>query len=264
MSEPLIPRPAATVMTVRDSPSGFEVLMLRRNLQSDFVGGAYVFPGGGVDAADAGPGVGELTLGVDDERASQRLGLEGGGLAYYVACLRELFEEAGLLLARHANGTPVRLEEPETVARFAAHRRAVNDGSVRFLDVISHENLRLDLDALEYVAHWVTPVGPPRRYDTRFFVALAPDAQTAAHDAHETVADAWIRPTDALARAASGELEMIFPTIRNLEAIQHLPNAAAVMVHARSLVGIPRIEPRIVERDGAVTILMPGDDGFSS
>ena len=77
------------------------------------------------------------------------------------------------------------------------------------------------------------------------------------------MADAWIRPTDALARAASGELEMIFPTIRNLEAIQHLPSAAAVMVHARSLVGIARIEPRIVERDGSIAILMPGDDGFT-
>ncbi len=249
-------------MTVRDGEQGFEVLMLRRNLRSDFVGGAYVFPGGGVDAADAGPDVAPAVTGLTDEMASTRLGLASGGLAYYVACLRELFEEAGLLLASHADGQPIRLDDPEVMARFAAHRRSVNDGTVRFLDVVTSEGLQLTLDALEYVAHWVTPVGPPRRYDTRFFVALAPAAQTAAHDAHETVADEWIRPRDALARHARGELEMIFPTIRNLEAIADLSDATAVLNYARAQSDIPRIEPRIIERAGEVVIVMPGDDGY--
>src|ERR1700722_9726447 len=99
MAEILSPRPAATVITVRDAANGYEILMLRRNLTSDFVGGAYVFPGGGVDASDASPAAHRLAYGLNDAEASRRLALDNGGLAYYVACLRELFEEAGLLIA---------------------------------------------------------------------------------------------------------------------------------------------------------------------
>ena len=138
----------------------------------------------------------------------------------------------------------------------------MNAREERFLDIIAAENLRLDLSALEYVAHWVTPVGPPRRFDTRFFVALAPAAQTAAHDAGETVAETWVRPASALAAARRGDLEMIFPTIKNLELIAALDDTTAVMAWARARRHIARIEPRLVTRDGGVVVLMPGDDGY--
>ena len=236
--------------------------MLRRNLQSDFVGGAYVFPGGGVDPADAGPSAQRLAYGLDDAEASRRLGLDSGGLAYYVACLRELFEEAGLLVACDDDGHPFAFDDPAVVHRLAAHRRAVNDASLGFVAMLESESTLLDLRGLVYLAHWVTPVGPPRRYDTRFFVAMAPLDQTAAHDAGETVADRWVRPVDALAQHARGELSMIFPTIRNLEAIALFATAGEVLAHATSLDAIPRIEPRIVDRDGAIAILIPGDEGF--
>ncbi len=260
----MLPRPAATVMMVRDSDNGFEVLMLRRNLNSDFVGGAFVFPGGGVDAADADSTAQQLVEGITDEAASVRLGLPFGGLAYYVACLRELFEEAGLLVARDRTDTPIRFDDPEISTRFAGHRRAVNAREARFLDIITAESLRLDVSALEYVAHWVTPVGPPRRYDTRFFVALAPEAQFAAHDAGETVADAWIRPVDALSGHRRGEFDMIFPTIKNLEDIESLSSAADVLAFARAKTEIPRVEPRIRSTDGEIAILLPGDVGYDS
>ncbi len=261
-SKTLTPRPAATVITLRDGPDGFEVLMLRRNLNSDFVGGAYVFPGGGVDESDAGPSAQRLALGVGDAEASRRLNLDSGGLAYYVACLRELFEEAGLLVACDENGEPRLFDDASTVRRMAAHRRDVNAGSLGFVEMMEREGLCLDLRGLEYVAHWVTPVGPPRRFDTRFFVALAPEGQIATHDAGETVADQWVRPIDALEAHARGELEMIFPTIRNLEAIAHFTTSREVLDYAKSLVDIPRTEPRIVERDGEIVILLPGDVGF--
>src|ERR1700679_2469306 len=109
MAEILRPRPAATVITVRDGANGYEILMLRRNLNSDFVGGAYVFPGGRVDESDAGATAQRLSFGLDDEEVSRPLAMESGGLAYYVACLRELFEEAGLLIACTSDGDPVRL-----------------------------------------------------------------------------------------------------------------------------------------------------------
>jgi 8-oxo-dGTP pyrophosphatase MutT (NUDIX family) len=262
MAEILSPRPAATVITVRDGANGYEILMLRRNLNSDFVGGAYVFPGGGVDESDASPAAQRLAFGLEDTEASRRLGLESGGLAYYVACLRELFEEAGLLVVCDGGGEPVDLSDADTVRRLAASRREVNAGDLDFIEMMQREGLRLDLRGLEYVAHWVTPVGPPRRFDTRFFVALTPPDQVATHDAGETVADQWIRPADALDAHARGELAMIFPTIRNLEAIAHLTSSREVLDYARSLSDIARVEPRIVARNGEVQILLPGDVGY--
>lgn len=262
MAEILSPRPAATVITVRDGANGYEILMLRRNLNSDFVGGAYVFPGGGVDESDAGPAAQHLAFGLSDAEASRRLALESGGLAYYVACLRELFEEAGLLIACDADGAPVALGDAETIRRLAVSRREVNAGTLTFLEMMAREDLRLDLRGLEYVAHWVTPVGPPRRFDTRFFVALAPPGQVATHDAGETVADQWIRPVDALDVHARGELEMILPTISNLKAIAHFETSQEVLDYARSLEDVVRVEPRIVTNDGALRILLPGDVGY--
>jgi 8-oxo-dGTP pyrophosphatase MutT (NUDIX family) len=262
MAEILRPRPAATVITLRDCANGYEILMLRRNLNSDFVGGAYVFPGGGVDDADAAPAAQHLAFGLTDEDASRRLSLESGGLAYYVACLRELFEEAGLLVACDERGGPVHFSDDERIRRLAADRRAVNDGSLGFIAMMEREGLLLDLRGLEYVAHWVTPVGPPRRFDTRFFVALAPTGQVATHDAGETIADQWVRPIDALNAHARGELEMIFPTIRNLEAIAHFNSSHEVLEYARSLTAIVRVEPRIATRAGEVKILLPGDVGY--
>jgi 8-oxo-dGTP pyrophosphatase MutT (NUDIX family) len=260
MSSVLEPRPAATVLLVRDGSAGVEVLMLRRNLNSDFVGGAYVFPGGSVDSADASLDVGDPDF--TDAYASRRLSLPEGGLAYYVACLREVFEESGLLLATTRDGRYVTFDHEPTRDRFAEYRRELNEGRISFRDIVLREELQLDLRSLEYYSHWVTPVGPPRRYDTRFFVAHAPERQVAAHDAGETVADVWIAPSDALERARRGELEMIFPTVKNLEDIAHLGSAHDVVNFARERLSIPKVEPRIVTRDGRADILMPGDPGY--
>jgi 8-oxo-dGTP pyrophosphatase MutT (NUDIX family) len=262
MADILSPRPAATVITLRDGANGYEILMLRRNLRSDFMGGAFVFPGGRVDDSDAGPAAQRRTFGLSDEEASRRLSLERGGLAYYVACLRELFEEAGLLVTCDENGDPVHLNDEESVLRLAASRREVNAGTLDFIAMMEREGLQLDLRGLEYVAHWVTPIGPPRRFDTRFFVALAPTGQVATHDAGETIADQWIRPADALAAHARGEFEMILPTIRNLEAIAHLGTSRDVLDYAKSLRDIVRVAPRFVNRDGEIAILLPGEDGY--
>ena len=262
MVETFPPRPAATVMTLRDGPQGYEILMLQRSLQSDFVGGAYVFPGGGVDNADGELAVRRLVVGLSDEEASRRLNLASGGLAYYVASLRELFEEAGLLVACSANGESRLFNDADTIHRMATLRRAINEGTLDFGDMLEQEELCLDVRGLEYAAHWVTPVGPPRRFDTRFFIAIAPVGQVATHDAGETIADWWVRPIDALNAFERGELDMIMPTIRNLEAIADFKSARDVVEHARSLELVARIEPRIVRSGDDVIILLPGDEGY--
>ena len=261
MADYPVPRPAATVLTLRERPKGYEILMLRRNLNSDFVGGAYVFPGGGVDPSDA-TAAQRLAIGITDELASSRLSLESGGLAYYVACLRELFEEAGLLVACDAQGRPVTLDDPSTAARLSKYRRAVNDRELGFVEMMEREALYLDLRELEYFAHWVTPVGSPRRFDTRFFVTLAPEGQVATHDEGETIADQWLRPVDALRAHRHGEFEMIMPTIKNLESIAEFDTARDVMNHAKSLTDIVCVRPKAVQRDGTHVILMPGDPGY--
>jgi 8-oxo-dGTP pyrophosphatase MutT (NUDIX family) len=260
VAEILIPRPAATVLTIRDTPKGYEILMLRRNLRSDFVGGAHVFPGGAVDETDAEAH--DLVVGLDDVAASRRLGVERDGLAFYVASLRELFEEAGLLIACDEHGDAVTFTQPGDLERWAALRRSINAGEIGFLELLREEGLRLDLRGVEYLAHWITPVGPPRRYDTRFFVALAPEGQVATHDAGETVADIWVRPNDALAAERRGEFEMIRPTIMNMEAVAHFEAAREVLAYARGLESIPTIAPRIINRDGAVVIVHPGEAGY--
>jgi 8-oxo-dGTP pyrophosphatase MutT (NUDIX family) len=254
-------RPAATVMLVRDGEGGLEVLMVKRNLNSDFVGGAYVFPGGAVDPHDGGAEAESVSVGRTDAEASEILGVDSGGLAYWVAVLRELFEEAGILLATTPDGAILELTG-STAERYVAHRAEVNASERRFLDIVAQEDLTLDVGNLHYFAHWITPEGSPRRYDTRFFVATAPAAQTAAHDAGEVIADEWISPSDALRRHREGDIELIFPTIKNLQAISRFSCAADLVDAARTAASVPAILPRITISDKGVRILLPGDDGY--
>ena len=255
-------RPAATVMLVRDAqPTGIEVLMVKRNLNSDFVGGAYVFPGGAVDPADGGAEAEAICVGRSDIEASEILGIAAGGLAYWVACLRELFEEAGILMATTPDGSSLELTGA-TAARYVGHRALVNASERRFLDIIADEGLTLDVGDLHYFAHWITPEGSPRRYDTRFFVATAPARQTAAHDAGEVIADEWIAPQDALRRHREGDIELIVPTIRNLQAISRFTTTTDLIEAARTAASVPAILPRITVSDKGVRILLPGDEGY--
>jgi 8-oxo-dGTP pyrophosphatase MutT (NUDIX family) len=263
---PVVPRPASTIMVVRDGAGRdgrLEVLMLRRNLRADFVGGAYVFPGGSLDALDGGAEAEALADGLDDREASRRIGVPAGGLAYWVAAVRECFEEAGVLLARRAGGGPtVSFAEPDEAARFLRHRDGLNAGTATFVRVLREEALRLALDRIAYVAHWITPEGSPRRYDTRFFVAAAPAGQVAAHDAGETISDVWVRPAEALARHRSGEMAMILPTIRNLEVLAAFGTAAEALDAARDLRDVPAMLPRVVVGAGGPALLLPGDPGY--
>ena len=162
-------------------PDGLEVFMLRRNLDSDFVGGAYVFPGGAVDPDDRHADLEAICEGRTDVEASRRLGIDAGGLAYWVAAIRESFEEAGVLLAYRPDGSIVHLDDPEhACARWAEHRRQVDDGERRLVEVCADEDLRLAVDGMHYFGHWITPEGAPRRYDTRFFLAAEPPGTDAA------------------------------------------------------------------------------------
>jgi 8-oxo-dGTP pyrophosphatase MutT (NUDIX family) len=237
--------------------------MVRRNLRSDFVGGAYVFPGGAVDLFDGAAEAEALCAGRSDAEASALLGVGRGGLAYWVAVVRETFEEAGLLIAQREGGPDLLAGDAAEEARFVAERASVNAGTRRFLDLCRDERLRLSVGDIHYFAHWITPRGAPRRYDTRFFVAAAPPGQIAAHDAGETIAEVWISPHDALARHRSGEIEIIFPTIRNLQAIGRFTTSAQLLdAAAEASSSVPAIEPRVVPDGNGMRIVLPGDPAY--
>ncbi len=247
-------RPASTVLPLRDDGGPYEVLMLRRSPRSEFVAGVYVFPGGALDDADEAAGA--RVVGWDAARAA-RQGLDDGGVAHVVAGLRELFEEAGLLVARDAAGRPL-VPDAARGVRLAEHRARLNEGSTTMREVLEAEDLYLDASGLVYLAHWVTPIGPPRRYDTRFFCVRAPSGQRAANDEAETVDECWVRPLDALAAYDEGRFDMVLPTVSTLRSIAALPTVEAVLDYARGIERVDRVEPRVVERDGALIVEAPG------
>jgi 8-oxo-dGTP pyrophosphatase MutT (NUDIX family) len=255
-------RPAATVMLVRDGaePAPLEVLMVRRSLQSEFVSGAYVFPGGALDPSD-GSGGEPFCAGRTDEETSAILGIEGGGLAYWVAALRECFEEAGILLAYRADGSLLSLGDPAEEERFSEYRRALNAGELSLFELCQREALTLACDRVWYFAHWITPVGPPRRYDTRFFLAPSPPEQVPLHDAAETIASEWIRPADALARYEAKEIELVLPTLRTLRAIGQFPTSAALLEDVGRQTVVTTVAPRLVNDEYGTRIVLPGDQG---
>lgn len=252
-------RDAATVMLLRDGSDGPEVCLMQRNLNSDFVGGAYVFPGGAVDPADADADVADRCPDLDDAEASRRLGLAVGGLAFWVAAIRESFEEAGVLLARHADGRRLDLSGPGTAERFAGHRDDVDNERRTIAEIAVQEDLHLDVGQLHYFSRWITPLGAHRRYDTRFFVCAAPEGQEVVEDSRELIGTQWLTPAEALRRHDAGDITMIFPTVRTLVALSRFDRADAVLDHARAQSRVEGILPTISDGDDGMRIVLPGD-----
>ena len=225
-------RSAATVLILADRPD-LQVLMLKRNARSIFVGDMWVFPGGAVDPEDGTPEADAVVEGLTDTQASKSLGIDKGGVAFWVAALRETFEEAGILLARTpGDDRLVDLSRSDTEERFATYRAGVNAGEVDFVSMVREQGLVLDGSGVHYVSRWVTPLGAPRRYDTRFFVTAMPEGQQALHDDDEAVHHEWIRPAEALALNESDEMLMMTPTVSMLNRLCRFRDAAEAITAA--------------------------------
>jgi 8-oxo-dGTP pyrophosphatase MutT (NUDIX family) len=255
-------------MLVRDHPiNGLEVFMLQRTLAAVFAKGMYVFPGGRVDANDNEEQLEAICDGLDDEEASALLQIPNGGLSYWVAAIRECFEEAGVLLARPTDGSElVRFDTDVALQnRFNVARHAIHDGTMSLVELCTTENLRLVTDNIHYVSHWITPLGEPRRFDTRFFIARAPEAQEPLHDDNETIASLWVSPIEALERHARGDLAMIPPTTSNLQFLA--PHGTTTdALNAAKKIGTPTaILPKLkTDAEGKVIgIAMPGDADYN-
>jgi 8-oxo-dGTP pyrophosphatase MutT (NUDIX family) len=248
-------REAATVMLLRQGPSNIEVLMLRRNLNLEFVGGAYVFPGGKVDKADRDPEVIGRSLNLGDLECSKALGISSGGVGYFVAAIRESFEESGIFIGSRSDGTVPTEEELSGAREDLLLKRS------DFADVLAKEDLYMDLSQLVYFAHWITPEAQPKRYDTRFFVASAPLGQLGMHDDSETVSHLWIDPNEALSGAKRKSFEIVLPTRQNLMAIAKYKTVNEVLeaaAHSEKTV----VVPKLTRGSGGLELLLPWEEGY--
>jgi 8-oxo-dGTP pyrophosphatase MutT (NUDIX family) len=242
--QPVTPRAASTLVLMRDGAQGApEVLMVERSGDANFAAGAYVFPGGQLDAADSAPLAVQLSPGLSPTQAARVLvgaTSDAEALGSHVAAIRETFEESGILLARPGAGAA-----NLGAAALAAARAEMNRGGLGFLDALASWHWVLSTERLVYFAHWVTPEAVPKRFDTRFFLAAAPDGMQAAHDAQEVVSHRWITPAEALEAAASKRIHMIEPTVKNLELLADFGSTDAAL---NGLSGKPvtRIMPKLV------------------
>jgi len=254
-----IPKEAATVILMRptgDADRGpFEVLMVHRHPDSIFVPECYVFPGGCIDAGDCAPELVPYCCGRDAETAWHILGDmpdAAMSLGAWIAAVRETFEETGILLAR----------PPFSIDRLTKLRRLLLNGEKTFTELVREEKWKLALERLKYFAHWITPEFLPYRYDVRFFVALAPEGQTACPDGIELTGHVWITPGQALDDYAADRFPMVLPTIMTLRELSAFPNIEAVLAGA-AVKKVPAILTRVVPRESGLVEIMPDGTVFS-
>jgi 8-oxo-dGTP pyrophosphatase MutT (NUDIX family) len=245
-AEPTPIIPAATILLVRDigePGGGFEVAMIERTQAARFAGGALVFPGGKVDAADESP----------FWEAHGAAGMQG---ALRVAAAREAYEETGLLLARQ----PL---TPAQIATAVERRAAVAADATLFRPLVEELNVLLDLEGFHHFAHWITPEAEKRRFDTHFYIAHAPLGQDIVHDGGEAVDAVWLRPQDALEAGAKGERQVMFPTRLNLELLAASSNAKSAIADTLSRT-VHTILPIISFSEGGASVSIPEGAGYVS
>jgi len=244
--------PAATILLVRDGAEGIEVFMVVRHHQIDFASGALVFPGGKVDALDRAEGVRGRVDGAD--------GLDDWEFSMRVAAIREAFEESAVLLAREE-----RTGKVVDAARLKAldpYRDPLNKGEIGIADFLAKEGLRLAGDMLTPFAHWITPNMMPKRFDTRFYVAAAPEDHLAVHDGYESVDSVWIRPDVALREADAGTRTIIFPTRMNVAKLGYSPTVAHAIEAARAT-PVVTVEPVVTKNEAGKPVLrIPAEAGY--
>ncbi|MFL1456669.1 MBL fold metallo-hydrolase [Marinobacter sp. GN3S48] len=249
-------RPAATLVLTRDTSEGLQVLLLQRTWDAVFMPGYFVFPGGAVDEQE--PLGREHALGPADSEISQTMSVDEGGADYMLAAVRECFEEAGILVAMDADGATIGGDHP-----VHGERQALFSGKRSLAQLCAQHGLAIPLDRLAYLGHWITPPGPPRRFDTRFFVTVAPKGQVASHDGVETIDHVWISPAMALEEHRNGERLLGLPTIRTLRVLSSFDNADAVMRYAHANPPEPYPDqPWPALKKGKPVMLEPGSPAY--
>ena len=256
MAEAVAPRPASTILLLRDSAvtrGEIEVFMMVRHYEIDFNSGALVFPGGSVDNGDqeiiASPAL-----------YSGGEGLDAAALSFRIAAIRETFEESGILLAR-VSGSNSLVDARRASEIEGGHRAALCEGKTAFSKILADNGLLLALDELVPYAHWITPEGMPKRFDTWFFLAAAPPEQAGAHDGRESTVSIWLSPREALAGGESGRFKLPFPTTRNLIKLGKQPRVAAALDEASGK-PVVTVMPVMTRLNGGRQLVIPREAGY--
>jgi 8-oxo-dGTP pyrophosphatase MutT (NUDIX family) len=243
-------RPAATALILRDGANGIEVFMVVRHHEIDFASGALVFPGGKVDDDDADPAWDDLVAVAPSGQLDR---------SFAIAALRETFEEAGILIARR-RGSDALVDAGEAHRIVLADRAAGEQA--HFIDLIRDADLTLATDLLVRFAHWITPIGLPKRFDTHFFLVTAPVEQAGAHDGSESTEGFWIRPADALRDAKEGRRSIVPATRLNLQKLAGSATVADAVASARAS-AIVTVMPKVRRNpDGSRTLQIPAEAGY--
>ncbi|MFL5658974.1 MAG: NUDIX hydrolase [Ktedonobacteraceae bacterium] len=252
------PRSSSAILLLRNLPSGqgIEVFMVRRVIQSDFMPDVYVFPGGSVSADDRAAELAQDVCMPIAPAAADPEGRTVSGSGVRAAAIRELFEEAGVLLA-YRNGEILAINE-EDVPRFAAYRQTFNQRRGSLVELARAENLRLATDHLGYFAHWITPEGMPKRFDTHFFITTAPPEQEAAHDKLETSEGVWIAPAEALERCEQGTFPLVFATIHQLRDLAAFSSVKQAL-ESTTTRHVATHMPVLVRENGVTRVYLPED-----
>jgi 8-oxo-dGTP pyrophosphatase MutT (NUDIX family) len=255
VTEIVAPRPASTILLLRDNAARheIEVFMMVRHYEIDFNSGALVFPGGSVDASDK-----EIIE--RPELYSGGEGLSAADMSFRIAAIRETFEESGILLAR-PQGSNSLVDAKRASEIEAAHRTALTERKTTFPKVLADNRLALALDELVPYAHWITPEGMPKRFDTWFFLASAPPAQLGAHDGRESTDSIWLSPREALEGGDSGRFKLPFPTTRNLIRLGKQPSVR-VALDDSSGKPIVTVMPVMTRLNGGRQLRIPLEAGY--
>ena len=260
-SQPVVPRPAATVLLLREGRDSIEVLLIRRHEKLAFMGGMWVFPGGSVCAADASPAALARIPSASQTGCARLDTLHGEPvdakecLALTVAACRETYEETGVLLASDAAG---RHCDNDLAARLQERRRAIASQPELFAELLQAEDLFLRVERLVYWAHWITPSIVPRRFDTRFYLAPVPSDQRAVIDSTETIDHAWMSPAAIVAAALTGDMPVSHPTLYNLmelDASLQQHSSLQELLIAESQRSVVAILPKMVHEEQTAMVL---------
>lgn len=245
-------RLAATILMLRDGAEGLEVFMVVRHHEIDFAAGALVFPGGKLAAGDEDPRVRLRCTGVADLAPKQ--------IALRVAAIREAFEECGVLLAR-ARGERVLLGPARLAALGPRYRKALDKGELGIADMLEAEDLELACEELVPFAHWITPAFMPKRFDTHFYLAVAPAEQLAVHDGSELVDSLWLRPALALSQAAAGVHTLVPATELNVKKLGFSDSVVAALLAARAQ-QVVTVVPEVVKGAEGMRLVIPAEAGY--
>jgi 8-oxo-dGTP pyrophosphatase MutT (NUDIX family) len=262
---PVIPKKAATVILLRDKePHGFEVFLLQRHEKSSFMGGNFVYPGGRVDRDDGSTEIGSYSKGITSEEAQRILGgafSPEESLSYWIAAIRELFDEAGVLLAYDQKGNLLRLRNRDEQQKFSNYRGLLQKAELGICEMAKKENLLFALDQLQYCAHWITPEARSERFDTYFFLARYPSEQEATHDQKETTAGVWIAPREALDDNLGGGAILSPPTLKTLEDLSRFKTIDEIFTSVKNA-KIKTILPVLTKISSGPMILFPWDPEY--